>query len=58
MECAIHAAREAAAGRTDIETAERVYRGARRAGVSRDCLAPARRHLGTARRAEAAAVYA
>lgn len=52
LECAINAAREAASGRTDIETAERVYRGARKAGVPRDQLAPARRFIGAARRNE------
>lgn len=52
LECAINAAREAASGRVDIETAERVYRGARKAGVPRDELAPARRFIGAARRNE------
>lgn len=54
-ECAINAAREAAAGRTDVETAERVYRGARRAGVPRDQLAPARRFIAAAVRVGGAA---
>lgn len=54
-DCAIAAAREAAAGRTDVETAERVYRGAKRAGVARDELAAARRYLSAARRAEGVA---
>lgn len=51
-ECAVNAAREAAAGRVDLGTAERVYRGARHAGVERADLVVARRYLGAARRAE------
>lgn len=51
-DCAINAAREAAAGRIDLDTAERVYRGVRRKGVSRDELAAARRFIAAARRAE------
>ena len=47
-ECAINAAREAAAGRTDVETARRVYVGAKRAGVPADALAPARRFIAAA----------
>lgn len=58
MECAINAAREAAAGRIDVATAERVYRGAKLAGVDRDHLAPARRFIAAARRAELAGVLA
>lgn len=55
-DCAINAAREALAGRTDIETARRVYRGAKRNGVPADALKAARRYLAAAERIEAAAV--
>jgi hypothetical protein len=52
MECAINAAREAAAGRLDSDTARRVYIGAKRAGVPSDALRPARRFIAAAERAE------
>lgn len=55
-DCAIAAAREALAGRTDIETARRVYLGAKRNGVPADALKAARRLLAAAERAEVAAV--
>ena len=51
LECAENAAREAAAGRVDIETAERIYRGARARGIDRTALVVARRYLSAARRA-------
>jgi hypothetical protein len=51
-ECAINSAREAAAGRCDLDTAERVYRGALAADVSRDELRAARRFLAAAARNE------
>ena len=55
-DCAINAAREALAGRTDIDTARRVYAGAKRNGVPAEALRPARRYLAAAERIEAAAV--
>ena len=51
-ECAINAAREALAGRIDTDTARRVYLGAKRAGVPRDMLAPARRFIAAAERVD------
>lgn len=55
-DCAIAAAREALAGRTDIDTARRVYVGAKRAGVPADALRAARRLIAAAERAEVAAM--
>lgn len=55
-DCAINAAREALAGRTDIDTARRVYCGAKRAGVPVDALRAARRLIAAAERAEVAAM--
>ena len=53
-DCAINAAREALAGRTDLDTARRVYAGAKRNGVPTEALHPARRYLAAAERIEAA----
>lgn len=56
LECAINAAREAACGRADVETAARIYRAARGAGVPMDELRRARRFLAAAERAEGGAL--
>lgn len=53
LECAEIAAKEAAAGRVDLDTATRIYRGARAAGIDRTALVVARRYLGIARRVDA-----
>jgi hypothetical protein len=49
---ATEAAREAAAGRADLATAERIYSAARNAGIDRADLSTARRYLSVARAAD------
>ena len=52
LDCAINSAREAAIGRVDADTAARIYRAARLAGVPAEELRRARRFLAAAERAE------
>lgn len=58
LDCAINSAREAAIGRVDSETAARIYRAARLAGVPAVELRRARRFLAAAERNESAMVLA
>lgn len=45
LECALKAANAAAQGEIDLDTAKRIYGGARRAGVDPKALRPARIEL-------------